>query len=135
MSDMYSRRCFIKAAASACALSLTDARFSRGADESDAWNGFPVGIQTISLRKYALAEVMRHLQGMGVRHVEFSASTHLSATASDAQIAEARQLAAMSGLRISAQGVNRFSPDHSANRRVFEFAKKLGIRIITANPQ
>jgi sugar phosphate isomerase/epimerase len=32
-------------------------------------------------------------------------------------------------------GRKSFSPDHAANQRVFEFAKKLGIRTITANPQ
>jgi inosose dehydratase len=79
--------------------------------------------------------VMRHLQGMGVRFVELSASAHLSSTANDQLIAEARDLAARAGLTISAQGVNRFSRDHAANQRVFEFAKKLGNRVITANPQ
>jgi sugar phosphate isomerase/epimerase len=92
-------------------------------------------VQTISLRKYALPEVLRHLAGMGVGYVEFSASSHLAATATDEQIAAARNLAADAGLRISAQGVNRFSKDHAANERVFEFARKLGIRTITANPQ
>lgn len=94
-----------------------------------------MGVQSISLRKYSISEVIRHLQGMGVRYIEFSASAHLPNTASDEQIADARQLTAMAGLKISAQGVNRFSEDHAANKRVFEFAKKLGIRIITANPQ
>ena len=64
------------------------------AAQPDEWGGFPVGVQTISLRKYSLPEVMRHLQGMGVRYVEFSAGSHLPATASDEQIAEARKLAA-----------------------------------------
>jgi sugar phosphate isomerase/epimerase len=92
-------------------------------------------VQTISLRKYPLAEALRHLQGMGVHYIEFSASSHLAATATDEQIAAARKLAADAGLKITAQGVNRFSQDHAANKRVFEFAKKLGIRTITANPQ
>src|SRR5205823_4628979 len=105
------------------------------AAEKDEWGGFPIGIQTISLRRYPLPEVLRHLQGMGVRYVELSAGSHLPATASDEQITQARQLAAMAGLKITAQGVNRFSKDHAANRRVFEFARKLGIRTITANPQ
>jgi sugar phosphate isomerase/epimerase len=105
------------------------------ADDSDGWGGFPIGVQTFSLRKYPLPEAIRHLQGMGVRYVEFSAGTHLPATASDEQIAEARRLAAKARLTISAHGVNRFSKDHATNRRIFESAKKLGIRTITANPQ
>src|SRR5437762_13395478 len=119
-----SRRQFIAAAASAAWL----ARIAPAEGPNDEWGGFPVGVQTISLRKYPLPEVLRHLQGMGVRYVEFSAGSHLPATASDEQIREARQLAALAGLKITAQGVNRFSKDHAANKRVFEFARKLGIR-------
>ncbi len=132
-NDTISRRGFI-ASSAACAMALAGHGITAAADSAE-WGGFPIGVQTISLRKYSLAEALRHLQGMGVRHVELSASSHLAATASDEQIAMARKLAADAGLKITAQGVNRFSSDHAANRRVFEFAKKLGIRTITANPQ
>src|SRR5262245_12787126 len=135
MSRHFSRRDFLAATSAACTTALASRRVLLAADTNDEWGGFAVGVQTISLRKYALPEVMRHLQGMGVRYVEFSAGSHLPATASDEQIATARQLAASAGLKITAQGVNRFSQDHAANKRVFEFARKLGIRTITANPQ
>jgi sugar phosphate isomerase/epimerase len=135
MSAQISRRRFLAASSTACAVTVGRPPWTFAAHTNDPWGGFPVGVQTISLRKFALPEVMRHLQGMGVRYVEFSASTHLPNTATDEQIATARQLAAAAGLTISAQGVNRFSSDHAANKRVFEFAKKLGIRTITANPQ
>jgi len=131
MFASFSRRRFLAMSSAAGLVPLR----AMAADEPDAWGGFPIGVQTISLRKYALPEVMRHLQGMGVRFLEFSASTHLPNTASDEQIATARQLALAAGLKITAHGVNRFSSDHAANKRVFEFAKKLGIRTITANPQ
>ena len=38
------------------------------------------------------------------------------------------------GLTISAHGVNGFSKDEAANRKVFEFAKAAGIRTLSANP-
>jgi sugar phosphate isomerase/epimerase len=135
MTAHFSRRSFLAVSSAACASALCRATRAPAADKNDDWGGFPVGVQTISLRKYALPEALRHLQGMGVRFVEFSASAHLPASASDEQIATARQLAAAAGLKITAQGVNRFSKDHAANRRVFEFARKLGIRTMTANPQ
>src|SRR5262245_23139216 len=134
MDANFSRRCFLSATAATGAAALAGPRQTSAADK-DEWGGFPIGVQTISLRKYALPEALRHLQGMGVRYVEFSASSHLPATATDNQIATARQLATSAGLKITAQGGNRFSPDHAANKRVFEFARKLGIRTITANPQ
>ena len=134
MSAPLSRRDYLIASSAACAVAFTEQRPTSAA-EKDEWGGFPIGVQTISLRKYALPGALRHLQGMGVRYVEFSASSHLPATASDDQIATARQLAASAGLTITAQGVNRFFNDHAANKRVFEFARKLGIHTITANPQ
>jgi len=104
------------------------------ADAKDAWGGFPVGVQSYSLRNYKLPEAIRHLQGMGVHYVEL-AGTHLPPTASDEQIAEALKLVEGADLKISAHGVNAFSKDHEKNRKIFEFAKKLGVRTITANPQ
>jgi inosose dehydratase len=135
MSAHLCRRHFLATSSAVCAAAVCQPRWALAAAPADEWGGFSVGVQSISLRKYALPDVMRHLQGMGVHYVEFSASSHLPATATDEQIATVRQLAAAAGLTITAQGVNRFSQDHAANKRVFEFAKKLGIRTITANPQ
>src|ERR1043165_765228 len=61
------------------------------ADSKDGWGGFPVGVQSYSLRNFKLPEAIRHLQGMGVHYVEL-AGTHLPPTASDEQIAEAMKL-------------------------------------------
>ena len=46
------------------------------ANAADIWGGFPVGVQSYSLRNYKLPEAIRHLQGMGVHYVEI-AGTHL----------------------------------------------------------
>jgi sugar phosphate isomerase/epimerase len=135
MSVPLDRRRFLAVSTGAFAAWLGAARTLRAVDEDDGWGGFPVGIQTISFRRDGLPEAIRHVREMGVRWIEFSAGTHLRATASDAQISEVRRLTEAAGLRASAHGVNRFSEDHAANRRVFEFAKRLGIRTITANPQ
>src|SRR5881275_2329799 len=104
------------------------------ADAKDAFGGFPVGVQSYSLRNFKLPEAIRHLQGMGVHYLEF-AGTHLPPTASDEQIAEALKLCESADLKVSAHGVNAFSKDHEKNRKIFDFAKKLGVRTITANPQ
>ena len=104
------------------------------ADGKDAWGGFPVGVQSYSLRNYKLPEAIRHLQGMGVHYVEL-AGTHLPPTASDEQIAETLKMCADADLKVSAHGVNGFSKNHENNKKIFDFAKKLGIRTISANPQ
>jgi inosose dehydratase len=104
------------------------------ADGKDTWGGFPVGVQSYSLRNYKLPEAIRHLQGMGVHYVEL-AGTHLPPTASDEQIAETLKMCADADLKVSAHGVNGFSKNHENNKKIFDFAKKLGIRTISANPQ
>lgn len=104
------------------------------ADGKETWGGFPVGVQSYSLRNFKLPEALRHLQGMGVHYVEF-ASTHLPTTANDEQIAETMKLAKETDLKVSAHGVNAFSKDHAKNKAIFDFAKRLGVRTMTANPQ
>ncbi len=132
------RRFFALSAAAAAGATWFDApRILSAAGLVDAkgdFGGFPVGVQSYSLRNFKLPEVIRHLQGMGVHHVEF-AGTHLPLTASDEDIAEAQKMLSAADLKISAHGVNGFSKDHEANKKVFEFAKKIGIRTITANPR
>lgn len=100
----------------------------------DPYRGLPVGVQSYSLRKYNVVDAIRHIQGMGIHFVEFY-SKHLSPAATSEQLAENRQLLQRAKVSISAHGVNGFSKNHAANRQVFEFAKRAGIRNITANPQ
>jgi inosose dehydratase len=132
------RRFFALSAAAAAGATWFDVpRLLSAAGLADAkgdFGGFPVGVQSYSLRNFKLPEVIRHLEGMGVHYVEF-AGTHLPLTASNEQIAEAQGLLTSANIKISAHGVNGFSKDHEANKKVFDFAKKIGIRTITANPQ
>jgi inosose dehydratase len=46
------------------------------ADAKDPWGGFPIGVQSYSLRNFSVEEAIRHLQGMGVHYVELF-SKHL----------------------------------------------------------
>jgi inosose dehydratase len=100
----------------------------------DPFGGFPIGAQSYSLRKFTALEAIRHLQGMGVHFVEFF-GRHLSIAATKEQIAEMHSILKKAEISISAHGVNGFTKDHEKNRAVFEFAKRAGIKNITANPQ
>jgi inosose dehydratase len=129
-----SRRRFVAlSAAAAAGATCFSTSVLRAADAKDEWGGFPVGVQSYSLRKFKLPEAIRHLQGMNVHYVEL-AGTHLAPTASDAEIADTLKLLQSAGLKVSAHGVNRFTNDHDANRKLFEFAKKIGAKTITADP-
>lgn len=103
-------------------------------DEDDPFGGFPMGAQSYSLRNYNTVEAVRHLQGMGLHYVEFF-KKHLDPAATDGQIAETQALLEEADIQMSAHGVSSFDADHDKNREVFEFAKRAGIKTITANPK
>jgi sugar phosphate isomerase/epimerase len=103
------------------------------ADEKDPWGGYSLGAQSYSLREFNTVECVRHLQGMGLHYVEMF-DKHLSKTASAEQIAETLKLLKDAGIKLQGHGVHPFTKDHEANKKIFEFAKKVGVKVITADP-
>src|SRR6478735_9540143 len=99
----------------------------------DPWGGFPLGAQSYSLRNFEVVDAVRHLQGMGLHYVEFF-NKHLDAKASDDKIAETQKLLKDAQIKLAGHGVHGFGKDHEANKKLFDFAKKIGVRVITANP-
>ncbi|HEX5104463.1 MAG TPA: sugar phosphate isomerase/epimerase [Pirellulaceae bacterium] len=139
MFSSLSRRRFLSlsAAAAAGATWFDTPRVLRAAglaDEKDPFGGFPVGVQSYSLRNFETPEVIRHLQGMGVHYTEFYGK-HLDPKASDEQIAETLKLLQSANIKLAGHGVHGFSKNHEANKALFDFAKKAGVKVITANPE
>lgn len=132
MPNQVPRRRFLALSAAATGISLFE--MPRLLRANDDYGGFPLGVQSYSLRNFNTLEAVRHIQGMDLHYVEFY-SKHLSLDASDEQIAETKKLLANADIAMSAHGVSSFGKDHDANRKVFAFAKRAGIRNITANPQ
>lgn len=92
-----------------------------------------LGIQMYSLRGYPVDEAIGHAYDIGFRYVEFySGMFPVNSTAE--QIADMKRKLSDRGMTLTAHGVNRFTKDHDANRRIFEFAKQAGIRNLTADP-
>jgi len=132
MHEPISRRQFAALTAAASATVLTTQQLF--ADKSsDPFGGWPIGIQSYSLRKFDLQQAVRHMQGLGVHYVEFY-SKHVPLDSTVAQLSELKELLDEAGITMSSHGVNKFSKDHDANRKVFEFAKRAGLKNITANP-
>ncbi|TWU05007.1 sugar phosphate isomerase/epimerase family protein [Stieleria varia] len=94
---------------------------------------YQLGIQLYSLRGFDRDTALKHSAELGFKQVEFY-SGMLSTDASDDEIAATKKQVADLGMSISAHGVNRFTKDADANRKIFEFAKKLGIPTLTADP-
>ena len=94
---------------------------------------FTLGVQAFSLRKYSLDDALRHTKELGFDAIEFYPKM-FPVTDSSTEIKAVLQKVKDLGLLISAHGVNRFTADSTANRKVFTFAKRAGIKTITADP-
>ena len=136
-SNLISRRRALIAAATAAGVSMTDlpafARMSNFENE-ETLGGLPMGVQSYSLRNFNLVEAVRHINGMGLHYVEFY-SKHMNPAGTAEHIKEVKELCKKADISINAHGVSAFTKDHEKNRKTFEFAKKAGIKNITANPQ
>jgi inosose dehydratase len=129
----FTRRSFLTAAGTAAATGVAAlSPLGRLAAAASA-NNLNLGVQLYSLRGYKVDEALRHARDLGFKFVEFYPGMYplnADATAIDAM---KKQLADL-GLTISAHGVNRFTKDAVANRKMFEFAKAAGIRTFGADP-
>ncbi len=92
-----------------------------------------LGVQLYSFRKFSVDDALKHSKELGFEQVEFY-SGMLPTNASSEIISEVTQKVKANGLTISAHGVNKLTKNADANRKLFEFAKALGIRTLTVDP-
>lgn len=127
-----SRRQFVKTATLA-SLSAAALRWAPVLEAAQK-NHLKLGIQLYSLRGYKEASVaLKHAKELGFEQVEFY-SGMFPLDSSPEKIAAIKKEVADLGLSISAHGVNGLTKDDKANRKVFEFAKAVGLRNITIDP-
>lgn len=136
MKTMISRREFLAAsAAGAALLSLQGSCTSmRTASSEQRFGGFHFGIQAHALRNFPIERAIRIIHDdLELHWVEFS-RRHLPVEASPAEVRSIRASLAQNDITCNAVGVHGFGRDHDTNRRVFEFARAMGVRNISANP-
>ena len=134
MSTNFTRRTFLAAGAAAATTLATRTRLARAAEpDTSKYGGFLMGLQTYSLRGFGFDQALDYVKELGLHSVElFDAHFPGKSTADQIDAMKAKLKAA--DVQALAHGVNPFTNDHEANRRWFEFAKRAGIRNITANP-
>jgi inosose dehydratase len=131
-----SRRRFLQAAAASAVGAATLPALSETAQPrqpADPFGGFTVGIQSYSYRRLTFERALEQMQMLGVRNAELYRG-HVPTTATEEQIRAARKLCEKYQVTPVAFGVENFTKDHDANRRLFEFGRRLGIRYLTADP-
>ena len=128
MTRVSRRRLLSLAAGGAVAATLPWPRRAKAAEPA-----FVLGMQSYSLRSFPVDKALDDIQELGLHSVEFF-NAHLPINSTQQQIDEMKQKLARHNIKLFAHGVNGFSKDHEKNREVFEFAKKAGIRNISADP-
>ena len=128
-----SRRQFLAASAVATGATLLSRPSLFAAQKDDRFGGWPIGIQSYSLRKFDRDQAIRHMEGLGLHFVEFY-SKHVPLNSTDEQLADLKKQLAKGGIQMSSHGVNRFTKDHKKNKAIFDFAKRAGLKNITCNP-
>jgi sugar phosphate isomerase/epimerase len=134
MPHACTRRDFLHGAAAAGAAFLAGRHCWAGNALQDPYGGFPMGIQSYSLRAFDTDRVLKEVQGLGLHYIEYIDSHYPHASTAD-QIATMNKKMADHGIKPVAHGVHAMTKDHEANRAWFEFAKKAGIKTITADPE
>jgi sugar phosphate isomerase/epimerase len=127
-----SRRAFLGAGA-ATAASLMGLPALAGRGKGDPFGGFTVGVQSYSFRRFNLQQALDRTQKLGLHYIEFY-NAHVPLNSTEAQIKAVKNLCREHQITPIAFGVEGFSKDHAANRRKFEFARALGIRYLSADP-
>ena len=107
---------------------------SAASDEQEkSYGGFPMGIQSFSLRGFGVDGAMEQTNKLGLHFIEFFGA-HFPITKDKIKIGEMNKKLAKYDMTISAHGVNGFGSDHAKNEVTFQFAKMAGIKNISANP-
>jgi len=96
------------------------------------YGGFPLGLQSYSLRHFDTHGCLDRMQMLGLHYVEFFRN-HYPPTTDSAKIREMNEMLEEHQAVISAHGVQAFTADHAKNKEFFEFARMAGIKIVTAD--
>jgi len=127
----FGRRTFLLTSAAASAAAFTTISHA-GKKDKLPYGGFRMGSQSYSFREFKFEDSIAQLKALGLTEMEFC-SVHFKADATDAGFAKVKETIAAAGITVPVYGVESFGSDEAANRKKFEFAKALGIEVISAD--
>jgi sugar phosphate isomerase/epimerase len=100
---------------------------------ADPYRGFKMGIQSYSLRGFPVLEALEISKKLGLLHWE-SYPAHIPVSSVPKNVAEQKAMLAKAGVNLMAFGVVGFDGNETKAREVFDFAKAMGIKSISADP-
>jgi inosose dehydratase len=133
MSNLDRRRFLQAASAAAAGLVVLPALRAADDKKDNPYAPFTLGAQSYTFRNFDLEAALKRIKELGLKHVEIT-QKHLPATADKDKIAAVLKLCKEYDVTPLAYGVQQFTKDTDANRKVFEFGKALGVKMFSANP-
>jgi sugar phosphate isomerase/epimerase len=131
MHESMSRRRFLHAAGAAtlgaAALEL------QAADIKDEFGGFALGVQSYTYRNFDLEPALNKIQDLGLHYVELY-QKHAPLESKPEQIKLILKKCSDYGIKPVCWGVQHFSKNADAGKRVFDFGKALGLKAFSADP-
>lgn len=124
------RRHFLRSSA---ALAAAPAVAPRAPAADDPFGGFIVGVQSYTFRNFKLEQALKRTQDLGLKYAEFYRG-HIPTNSTPDQIKTAKKLCDEYGVTPIAFGVERFTKDAAANKKLFEFGAALGVKHLSADP-
>ncbi|HMP17341.1 MAG TPA: sugar phosphate isomerase/epimerase, partial [Gemmatales bacterium] len=92
-----------------------------------------LGLQTYTFRNFNLERTLQFMQKLGLRYAEFF-SKHIPAESTPDQLGTILKLCREYEVQPYSFGVVKFTKNHEANRRLFEFGKALGLSTMSCDP-
>ncbi|MFN0056753.1 MAG: sugar phosphate isomerase/epimerase family protein [Planctomycetales bacterium] len=128
------RRQFLKTGAlAAVALGASSLTLPAADKPADPYRGFKMGIQSYTLREFTVQEALKMSVELGLRHWE-TFPAHIAVGTLPKYIADQKAMLDAAGVKLVAFGVVGFDANEAKAREVFDFAKAIGIRSISADP-
>ena len=128
------RRRFLQAGAAVTTAACSLAPMLEAAeDKNDEFGGFILGIQSYTFRQFDLEPALKRTKELGLHHIEFF-QKHAPLASTPEQIKALLKLCKEYDITPVAFGVQGFSKNHDANKKVFEFGKALGLKSLSADP-
>jgi sugar phosphate isomerase/epimerase len=105
---------------------------------------FPIAMQCWTYRKYTFYEAVEKTKALGIKYLQAYPGQPLSVEdknvtfgpqLTDPQIEAVKKMLAQAGLEVVGYGVTDLGRTEAEMRKVFEFARAMGIQVIAAEPQ
>jgi len=137
LSSGLSRRRFLQAGAVAtvglAGLANPSALLYADKKNGEGFGGFTLGVQSYCFRNFDTEPALKRTQDLGLHYIEFY-QKHAPADASADQIQALLKLCRDYEITPVCYGVQDFSNNHDANKKIFEYGKALGVKTMSANP-